>query len=350
MTVAIIIVTFRARAYLAGLFASLARHTDLSALRIIVVENDSDDGTREELARVTSGWANVELLLQARNTGFAEGNNIGLARARELGAEFAVLLNQDLELLPSWLEPLLEVMAERPEVAAAQPLILLHSDPRLLNTAGNQLHFCGFGYCGDYLRAVDELPLAASVRSVAFASGAALALRMSALAQSGDFDEMLFLYHEDCELQVRLRMLGYDCVVVPKARVLHKYTAQFSAKKYALLDRNRWLVLLKDWPVERLFIAAPALIGTELAVLFFSAKSGWFRDKLASYGEIATRLPRVMRERKRVQRLRVAHATDGAVLTGAMHFDGFEHPIITRFANPLLSAYWRFARGTLKVR
>lgn len=350
MTIAIIIVTYRACPYLATLFASLARHTDLSKLRIIVVENASDDGTREELARVTAGWANVELLFQTRNTGFAEGNNIGLARARELGAEFAVLLNQDLELLPNWLEPLLDVMNERPEVAAAQPLILLHSDPSLLNTAGNQLHFCGFGYCGDYLRKVDELAEANEARSVAFASGAALVLRMAALAKSGDFDESLFLYHEDCELQVRLRMLGYECVVVPKARVLHKYAAQFSPRKYALLDRNRWLVLLKDWPLERLMIAAPALIGTELAVLVFSLKSGWFREKLATYAEIAARMPGVLRDRQRVQRLRGAHATDGLVLTGAMHFDGFEHPIITRFANPLLSAYWRFARGTLKVR
>jgi len=71
---------------------------------------------------------------------------------------------------------------------------------------------------------------------------------MDALARSGDLDEKLFLYHEDCELQIRLRQLGYDCVLVPRSRVLHKYTERFSARKYALLERNRWLVLLKDGP------------------------------------------------------------------------------------------------------
>lgn len=348
--IAVIIVTYRARDYLAPLFASLAQHTDQSMLRILVVENASDDGTREELSRVTAGWSNVEILQQSSNTGFAQGNNIGLARAREIGAEFAVLLNQDLELLANWLEPLLEVMAKCPNVAAAQPLILLHSDPRIVNTAGNHLHFCGFGYCGDYLRSVDELPASTEPRSVAFASGAALLLRMSALARAGDFDEMLFLYHEDCELQIRLRMLGYECVLVPTSRVLHKYVAHFSPRKYALLDRNRWLVILKDWPLDRLLVAAPALLGTELAVLAFSVKSGWIREKLSSYGEIAVRLPSVFFARKRVQRQRVRHATDGAMLTGVMQFEGLDHPIITRLANPVLSAYWNFARTVLRVR
>lgn len=349
MSIAFIIVTYQARSYLEGLFSTLAKYTELTDSRVIVVDNASTDGTLQELERVSAGWSNVEILAQPNNTGFAEGNNIGIARARELGAEFVVLLNQDLELTPQWLEPLLGVMQTRSEVAAAQPLILIHSDPDRINTAGNRLHFCGFGYCGDYLRRLSELEPELQVRSVAFASGAALMLRMKALNEAGDFDPMLFLYHEDCELQIRLRMLGYDCVLVPAARVLHKYTATFSGRKYALLDRNRWLVLLKDWPLDRLLVSVPALCGTEMAVLVHAWMSGWFRQKLSSYGEIARLLPAVLRDRKRVQALRSSASTDGAVLTAEMQFDGFDHPIITRFANPLLSSYWAFARGVLKV-
>ncbi|HEY5958641.1 MAG TPA: glycosyltransferase family 2 protein [Polyangiaceae bacterium] len=350
MKLAFIIVTYRATPYLDDLFATLWRHTDMANAHIIVVENASNDGTLEALHRITRGHSNVEILPQARNTGFAEGNNIGIARARALGADFVVLLNQDLELCPNWLEPLVAVMHARPEVAAAQPLILLHAEPHLLNTAGNQLHFCGFGYCGDYRRPLASLSSPSEVRSVAFASGAALMLRMSALERSGDFDESLFLYHEDCELQIRLRILGYDCVCIPTSRVMHKYTASFSARKYALLDRNRWLVLLKDWPLDRLIVAAPALVGTELAVLFFAAKAGWWREKLATYGAILQAVPSLKQERKRIEKMRSPNATDGAWLTGAMQFDGFHHPIITHFANPVLQTYWNFARRVLKVR
>ena len=350
MKIVFVVVTYNAEGFVRDLFSTLAAFTDLTHAHILVVDNASRDRTLEELRTATAGWTNVEILPQARNTGFAAGNNIGIRRARESGAEYVVLLNQDLELTPAWLEPLLDVMAARPDVAAAQPLVLLHDRPELVNTAGNHLHFCGFGYCGAFLSAVSSLPDTHSTWPVAFASGAALVLRMRALERSGDFDETLFLYHEDCELQVRLRMLGYDCVVVPASRVLHKYVARFSAWKYAQLDRNRWLVLLKDWPWDRLLVAAPALVGTELAVLIFALKKGWFGRKLASYAELAWLLPRVLRDRWHTQRLRSATATDGAVLTGAMQFEGLDHPLITRVANPVLSAYWNLARRVLRVR
>ncbi len=350
MSIAFVIVTYHAIPYLEGLFTTLVKFTDLSDSQIIVVENASNDGTLEELQRRTEGLANVEILPQSRNTGFAEGNNIGMARARELDVEYVVLLNQDLELEAGWLEPLLTVMRTRPEVAAAQPLILLHSDPRLINTSGNHLHFCGFAYCGDYRREVSTLPADRAVVSVGYASGAALALRMSALDRSGYFDESLFLYHEDCELQIRLRELGYECVLVPEARVQHKYNATFSPKKYAFLERNRWLVLLQHWPLWRLIAIAPALFGTELAVLFFSIKAGWFREKLGTYQEIAQQLPSILRKRKKMQALRVKEATDASILIGAMQFEGLDHPIVTHFANPLLTAYWAFARGVLRVK
>jgi len=349
MKLAIVVVTYQAERYLDGLFSTLKQHTDLDDVAIVVVDNASSDGTLAELSRIGQDWPGLHVLPQTRNTGFAEGNNIGLRWARERGAALALLLNQDIEVTPGWLAPLLSVMDTRPEVAAAQPLVVLHSEPHLINTAGNQLHFCGFGYCGGYRQAIESLPADSEPRSVAFASGAALLLRMDALAQSGDFDDKLFLYHEDCDLQIRLRQLGYDCVLVPTSRVLHKFTARFSARKYALLDRNRWLVLLKDWPLARLAVAAPALAGAELAVLVFAARQGWLREKLASYGEILRLLPAVVRDRRQVQKNRSPKATDGAFLTGNMFFPGLDHPIITRVANPVLSAYWRFARTVLRV-
>jgi N-acetylglucosaminyl-diphospho-decaprenol L-rhamnosyltransferase len=349
MKLAIIVVTHQAERFLEGLFSSLKQHTDLGGVELVVVDNASTDGTLAELSRVSQGWPNVHVLPQTRNTGFAQGNNIGLRWARQRGAAYSLLLNHDTEVTPGWLPPLLEVMESRPEVAAAQPLVVLHSEPALLNTAGNQLHFCGFGYCGNYRQPVDSVRPDEGIRSVAFASGAALLLRMDALARSGDLDEKLFLYHEDCDLQIRLRQLGYDCVLQPHSRIFHKYQERFSARKYALLDRNRWLVLLKDWPWARLLVAAPVLAGVELAVLAFAARQGWLREKLATYGEILRLLPAVARDRRTVQQLRSNKATDGAHLTGRMSFPGLDHPIITRVANPMLSAYWWFARRVLRV-
>jgi len=352
---AFVVVTYFGERYIVPLLDTLRANTDLADTAVIVVENASTDGTRALLQAQAETWqartgGQLRVLLQERNTGFAEGCNIGLAEARRLGAPYAMLLNQDLELTPGWLPPLLAAMDARPQAAAAQPVIVLHDAPDRLNTAGNAIHFCGFGFCDRYRAPVDEvLPDPAEVRSVPYASGAALLLRLSALEQAGGFDERLFLYHEDCDLQLRLRQLGYDAVVVAASRVAHKYDAGFSPRKMLFLERNRWFLLLKDWPLPRLVAAAPALLGTELAVLALAAKGGWLAGKLKTYGEIARALPGVLADRRAVQARRAAGANDGDYLTGALTFEGFDHPLITKVANPVLSRYWAFVHRVLGV-
>jgi len=352
---AFVVVTYFAERYVVPLLETLRANTDLTDTVVIVVENASTDGTRALLQAQQETWqarsgGRLRVLLQDRNTGFAEGCNIGIAEARRLGASYAMLLNQDLELAPGWLPPLLAVMQARPEVAAAQPVIVLHDEPDRLNTAGNAIHFCGFGFCDRYRAPVAEvLPDPHEVRSVPYASGAALLLRLAALEKAGAFDERLFLYHEDCDLQIRLRQVGYDVVVVAASRIAHKYDGSFSPRKMAFLERNRWFLLLKDWPLSRLLAAAPALAGTEVAVLALAAKGGWLGIKLKTYGEIARALPGVLADRKVVQARRSPDASDGDYLTGALTFEGFDHPLVTKFANPVLSRYWSFVHRILGV-
>jgi GT2 family glycosyltransferase len=338
--VAIIIVTFNGERFVEELFASLRAHTQLAAIDTIVVDNASSDGTRAALEAEARRTPNVTLLFQPRNTGFSEGNNIGLGEARRRGATFALMLNHDTVVTPGWLEPLVEVMERRPEVAAAQPLLVLHDEPHLINTAGNQLQFCCFGFCGDYRKPVSAAAFNGE-RSVPYATGAALLLRVSALDRVGDFDPLLFLYHEDLDLQVRLRQAGYDCVVVPRAVVRHKYTASFSPAKYVWIERNRIMVLIKDWPLRLLVAAAPALVAAQLAVLVFAARGGWLGRLAGGYRDVARHLGELLAARRRVQRARSPRATDLEHLSAGIHFEGFDHPLLTRLANPILSRYWR---------
>jgi GT2 family glycosyltransferase len=345
--VAIVIVTYNGRKYVEELFASLRAHTDLAQVVTIVVDNASSDGTLLALQAEAAHTPNVIVLPQAENSGFTGGNNIGLAEARRHGVEFAFLLNHDTVVTPRWLEPLVAVMDARADVAAAQPLLVLHDEPDLVNTAGNQLQFCCFGFCGDYRRPVADLDLDGAPRSVPYATGAALLLRMAALDRVGDFDPLLFMYHEDLDLQVRLRQAGCDCVLVPSSRVRHKYTASFSTAKYVWIERNRIMVLIKDWPLGLLLAAAPALAAAEVAVLAFAARGGWLWPLARGYADVARHLGTLLAARRRVQRARSPEATDLAVLSAGIHFEGFDHALLTRLANPLLSLYWRLVRPLL---
>jgi GT2 family glycosyltransferase len=345
--VAISIVTHQSRAHLDELFASLRAHTDLDRTPIIAVDNASTDGSVERLRELSSALPHLEVLAQPRNTGFAGGNNIAIERARRLGVRYVLLLNPDTAVTPGWLDALVAVMEARPEVAAAQPLLMLWDEPERINSAGNRIHFCGFAYCGGYRQSKDEAGVNGQVLSVPYASGAALCLRMSALDEVGVFDERMFLYHEECDLQLRLRHLGHECVLVPTARVLHKYGSGFTPQKYGWLERNRWMMLIKDWPAARLVVAAPALAAVEVAVLVFAARSGWLPQKFWAYGELIRHLPETLAARSEIQARR-RWSTDIWHLTGEMQHPGIDHPLLTHVANPLLTAYWRAARKVLR--
>jgi GT2 family glycosyltransferase len=340
--VAILIVTYNSAEFLAGLFGSLREHTALERIPVIVVDNASTDGTREALAALAASGdvPMLHVLEQTENTGFARGNNIGLAFARTLGVRYVQLLNPDTVVRRGWLTRPLAVMEARPTIAAAQPLLTLYEDPERVNSAGNAIHFCGFTYCGGYRKHRDDVLADGDVVSVPYATGAALLLRLSALDVAGDFDERLFLYHEDCDLQLRLRQSGYDCVRVASAEVSHKYKASFSSAKYGWLERNRWLVMVKCWPMAAVLAALPVLLFVELAVLAFAFQAGWWQRKMWSYREVIRLLPDMLASRRAVQARRRGNATDLPWFTAAIVFEGLDHFILTRIANPALTVYW----------
>ena len=129
--------------------------------------------------------------------------------------------------------------------------------------------------------------------------------------------------------------------------MLHKYDDSFSPAKYGWLERNRWMVLIKDWPGDVLCAAAPALLGVQLAVTLFAARAGWWSELMRAYRDVARNLPRLLQARAQVQAARAPDANEVAWFSGALRFEGLDHPIITRVANPLLSAYWRAASRLL---
>jgi GT2 family glycosyltransferase len=344
--VAILIVTYNAAPFIRQLLASLREHTDLDRVPVIVVDNASNDGTMAALAEEAARMPGLELLPQATNSGFTGGNNIGLSRARSLGVEFVLLLNPDTVVTAGWLEPLLAVMQARPEVAAAQPLLLLWDHPERVNSAGNHIHFCGFGYCDGYDASAKDIAIPDEAHPITYATGAALLLRMSALDEVGDFDELLFLYHDDLELQLRLRQRGYECVLVPAARVYHKYKADFSPAKFGWLERNRWMVLIKDWPASVLLLCGPALAGVEAAVLLAAVRQGWLPEKLRGYREVFHHIPALLRARRAQSRVRTHSVTDHMTA----RLEGYGGAAWTvRIGNPILETYWAVVRRVIRA-
>jgi GT2 family glycosyltransferase len=359
----IVVVAYNHRAVLGACVRALnSAELDPAQVRLILVDNASQDGTaalvRDELlapaGSQTRGGLPALFIEAGANLGFAAGNNLALRQAIADGDEFVYLLNPDTEVEPHFLEAAIEVARSDQRIALVQSLLLRQADPQVVNTYGNALHYLGFGYAaGDGESLSDSRVQArlASIRDLAYPSGAGTLARLSALRAIGLFNEELFLYQEDAELGWRARLAGLRVVLAPASRVRHRYDFHKGPEKYHWLERNRFLMLLWCYRGRTLLLLLPALLATEVGVWGLAVRGGWWRQKARAYRYLLrpTRWPRLLATRRTVQALR---RIDDREVTEAFAaeivFPAVSSWVLTRLANPVLSAYWRAVRRLMR--
>jgi GT2 family glycosyltransferase len=299
---------------------------------LIVVDNDSSDGTAEAVAALAPA---ARLVRSGGNLGFAAGCNAGAAAAR---GDLLVVLNPDAAPRPGFGEAIRRPWIEERGWAAWQALVA-EGDGTTINSAGNPVHFTGIVWAGGHGRPIGEAPPPGEVAAL---SGACLAIPRRTWEEVGGFPGRFFLYHEDVDLSLRLRLRGGALGIEPAAVVDHDYEFGAREHKWRWLERNRWAFLIRAYPASLLALLAPALILTELALIPASIAAGWGGQKLAATGEVLRWLPRLLRERRQVQATRTISASEFASsLTPDL--DSPFIPGIARSAPArlLLRSYWR---------
>ncbi len=340
MKIAIVIVAYNGLKYLPQTLASCFKYA--VRIPIYLVDNASSDGSVDYVAK---NWPQVNLLRQTVNAGFAQGNNIGIKQAMADGAEAVFLLNQDAELTKGCLEQLVNFIAKNDKVAAVQPRINL-ADGRI-NSLGNFFHYLGFAYAGGngwrLEEAMRRLPWFRKQTEPAYLSGAALLLRVAALRQVGLFDEYLFMYHEDLELSLRLRLAGWSLQVLPEAQAVHHYKFAGSIANYYYMERNRFLVWFSYFKPATLVLLFLPLLFSELAVLCFSLVSGWFKENI----KVLTCLFKIntwkyiVRKRKELADLR--KVSDKYLLSyaaGGIDFQEKDSWYVSYLSNSIANLFW----------
>lgn len=223
MKVSVIVLIYEGNKYIKPVFDAIfaQTHKDLEVIAVI----NKDSGEKEMLQK---DYPAVKIIDEGRNTGFAEGNNLGIKASR---GEFIQLVNQDLILEPNYIEEMLKVFAD-PEVAAATGKILRYDFEKnqktnIIDTTGIVMSVSGRARDrgqnevdhGQYDMTDHGLQITDHVFGV---SGAAPMYRRSTFPF---FDEDFFMYWEDVDLSWRLNNAGYKNVYVSSAVGYHGRTA-----------------------------------------------------------------------------------------------------------------------------
>jgi GT2 family glycosyltransferase len=272
----------------------------------IVVDNSSTDGSPE---RVIAEYPWVTVLPSGGNRGYAGANMMGAERA---SGNILVFLNPDAFVQPGWTDAVRARFACDERIGVVGPKIYRGrpgAEARF-DSAGCDLEFpLGEGSPRGYL-VVDEGQFDEPA-DVAYASGAAFAIRADVLDEVGGLDVSFWCYAEESDLCWRARMRGYRCVYEPAALVYHigSYTfGNASARKLYFQTRNRICMCLQNLETVNAFWFAANETLHGLAVIAAGLLFSKYRSLGLAYArawkDALLRLPLTLRTRTRRQRER----------------------------------------------
>lgn len=318
---------------------------------ILMIPNNSPDGIadvirRDVLPRSGKDLPEIVLLDDGENRGFAGGNNIGIEWALERGYDYVFLNNGDLKLHPNAISELVDKLEEDETVGAAQSLVLYWNDHGKVNVSGGMLHIAGYGFARDNLARVEDITVKDG-SEVMYSSGAAVLYRASALKKVGLMEEGFFMYHEDLELGLRLKIAGYKNVVCTKSWAYHDYSFSRNPKKFAWMELYRWIVTLAYYRIPTLVLYGSLIAIIEAGTWLMAIKGGWWRAKIWAYIEwFKPRTWKLLwKMRRRAQSLRAIPDREIlAGVTGKIESQETSSFLLDNIINPVVDALFRLKR------
>ncbi len=263
------------------------RQQTYSPIRVTVLDNASSDDSAAWLRRHAP---EAQLIASAENLGFGRGHN-ALMRERRAG-EYYLALNPDVYLLPGYVAALVAAL-DADEGAGWGIGKLLLPDGERIYSIGHALLRGGFAFNIGY--GLPDSAAFAQSREVFGAPGAAVLLKAALIeALNPAFDEHIFLYGEDTDLDWRARLLGWRCLYAAEAVALHR-GSEPGARRRTEATANRYLSVLKNaFLSDLLFYNLPMLAAHLLFRIVTTPRLGLYMARLIISGA-----PASLRQRRR---------------------------------------------------
>ena len=299
----VLVINWNGREHLRDCFDSLleSRHENV---RFVLVDNGSTDGSVAFVRERYGHDRRVEILELGENLGWSGGNNAGIRRALEAGAAYVFLLNNDTRVHAGVFEKTVALAERSPEVGVVAPKMVLFDQPFVLNSVGLLCSRAGASWDIGAGR-LDGAEWDGHAPVIGACGGACL-IRTGMLARTGLLPEEFVIYLDDLDLCLRAWDAGYEVRPCPEAVVEHKFSASMgegdrARHKYFLATRNRFLVVLRNFPWHRLVECLPWLALAEAKSLGRAALDGaWWRiaAHARAWVSVCRLLPAVFRERR----------------------------------------------------
>jgi GT2 family glycosyltransferase len=220
--ISVIIVNYNTEKYLEKCICSVEKYSGTVDYEIIVVDNKSGSGLLEELARIL---VNHRFIFNEENFGFGRACNIGSAEA---SGKYLLFLNPDIILKDNVLEKLKNILDSNSDISVCggllkqengEPNISFNKFPDLSWEIREAFGISVGKAIKDMIQKVD-IPGSREFE-VDWISGADLMVRKDIFDSVGGFDDKIFLYYEDVDLQKRIRDIGGKIICLPSANLFH---------------------------------------------------------------------------------------------------------------------------------
>lgn len=271
--VSIISVNFNQAKVTHELLVSLERLT-YKNIEVIIVDN----GSTEDLLSILNDSYDIpklEIVKSIDNLGFAGGNNLGIKKAK---GDYLYFVNNDTELLPNSIQPILERFGTDPAIGVVSPKISYFSSPEIIQYAGYSSinPFTARSFAIGH-KEVDNGQHNLAMQTN-YAHGAAMMVKKEVIDSVGMMPEVFFLYYEELDWCEQIKRKGYKIFYEPKSQIYHKESISVgkdSPLKTYYLTRNRILFMRRNFSLIHLcvFFLYFTLLTVPVKTLLFFFKS-----------------------------------------------------------------------------
>lgn len=267
--VSVVIVNYNGKEFLKQCLLTLSK-TNYPNYKVVIVDNASTDGSLTEIRNSFGSDPRITVVENSKNLGHAEGCNIG---AKNTEGKYLVFLDSDTEFKDeNWLWELVKFMENDDSVGSAQAKLVLTEDKNCLDYVCVDVDALGT-WAANYGSKAENLKESFEILA---ASAGCCIIRREIFDQAGGFDPDYFIYDDDTDLSIRVRLLGHRILYVPSAVVIHRGGILRGVSGMMLYhsSKNRMRTVLKNYELRNVWWRFSVLTFFTFAVSvgFFAAK------------------------------------------------------------------------------